>query len=162
MTLSGRIDWRRLRGRVVFRNPRASGPSATKELVWTKSVVYEQTAPGVAVFSTRAPDPGGSPLDFYISLLARTSSTTIDNIATIKEQGAVWLRADRIGGDAVDVFRYGGDGRSVYWVARDGALRRLEVRIAQLQERTARFDFTDRGPVAIALPTALRTSTTSG
>lgn len=151
---TGQIDWRRLRGQITFTNPSATGPSATKRLLWTKAVVYEQRAPGSLDFATRAPNPTGSPLDFYIALLARTSSPTIDNIAVIKEQGAIWVRSDTVGGRAVEVYRYGGDGRSIYWISDDGVLRRLEVRIANLGDQTATIDFSDRRPVRIALPKA--------
>lgn len=151
--VTGEINWRGPGGRVVFRNPKATGPEATKEIYWTKRAVFEQAAPGARRFTRRAPNPGGSPFDFYIALLSRTSATTIDNIATIREQGATWVRADRIGDEPVDIFRYGGEGRSSYWVSRSGGLlRRLEVRIADLDERIATVDFTTRGPVRIALP----------
>ena len=158
--VTGRIDWRHLRGQATFVDPVAK---LSDRVYWTKTAVFEQTGPsGVAArtFNRHPPQPKTRVIDFYISALARTSSETIDNITTIKEQGTTFLRTDRLGVDAVNVFRYGSAGKARYWLDTSGLLRRIELDLQSLSG-TAVLSFFKRGPTVIALPPITKTAIAS-
>ncbi|GGU20438.1 hypothetical protein [Lentzea flava] len=99
----------------------------------------------------------GSELDGALRLLVNLGSDRPENAQLLLQSSARWLRSDRIGDTAVDVFegpkqKDATDARLRYWLDADGKLRRLEAKLGT-QEELAVFDFTGQGdPVQVIPP----------
>lgn len=144
--MRGRVDFRSGRGTATLREPGA----ASRRYVWTRSVVYAQAEPGARRYATQRPDPDGDPVHAAIALINLLSAETIDNTANIQDQGARFLRGDRVGGTAVDVYRYRANGGATYAIGRDdGLLRRLDAR---LPSGELVVTLTSHEPVRVAVP----------
>lgn len=101
----------------------------------------------------------GSELDGALRLLVNLGSDRPENAQLLLQSSARWLRSDKIGDTAVDVFegpkqKNAADARLHYWLDADGKLRRLEAKLGN-QEELAVFDFTGSGePVKVIPPLA--------
>lgn len=99
----------------------------------------------------------GSELDGALRLLVNLGSDRPENSQLLLQSSARWLRPDRIGDTAVDVFegpkqKDAAQARLRYWLDSDGKLRRLEARLGN-QEELAVFDFTgSKEPVRVIPP----------
>jgi hypothetical protein len=145
--MSGRVDFRSGRGTATLREPSA----APRRYVWTRRAVYAQAEPGSRRYVVQPPSPDGDPVHAAIAMVNLLSAETIDNTTNIKDQGARFLRRDTIDDEAVDVYRYGPDGATTYWVDRDdGLLRRLEAVLAESDPLVV--DLTAHERVQVALP----------
>lgn len=145
--LRGRVDFRGGRGDATLRDP--SGQ--TRRYVWTRRSVHAQEAPGASRYVVQAPDPDGDPVHAAIAFLNLLSAETIDNTANIKDQDARFLRSERLGASTVDVYRYGANGRTTYWVGRDdGLLRQAQADFPDGGRLTVRL--TAHQPVRVRLP----------
>jgi hypothetical protein len=101
----------------------------------------------------------GSELDGALRLLVNLGSDRPENPQLLLQSSARWLRSDKIGDTAVDIFegpkqKDATDARLRYWIDQDGKLRRLEAKLGN-QEELAVFDFTRSGdPVKVIPPLA--------
>ncbi|MEU0880106.1 hypothetical protein ABZ345_16020 [Lentzea sp. NPDC005914] len=99
----------------------------------------------------------GSELDGALRLLVNLGSDRPENAQLLLQSSARWLRSDRIGDTAVDIFegpkqKTATDARLHYWLDADGKLRRLEAKLGS-QEEFAVFDFTGSAqPVQVIPP----------
>ena len=147
--LRGRVDFRDGRGEMTLTDPTGQ----ERRYVWTRRTVRAQAAPGSGRYVAQAPDPSGDPVHAVIAFLNLLSAETIDNTTNIKDQGARWLGRATLDGEAVDRYRYGGGGRTSYWVGvDDGLLRKVQARLPDDSLLTVRL--TAHGPVRVALPRA--------
>ncbi|MFS8100443.1 hypothetical protein LFM09_25270 [Lentzea alba] len=101
----------------------------------------------------------GSELDGALRLLVNLGADRPENPQLLLQSSARWLRSEKIGDTAVDVFegpkqKDAADARVRYWLDSDGKLRRLEAKLGN-QEELAVFDFTDsKQPVEVIPPLA--------
>lgn len=147
--LHGRVDFRDGRGEMTLTEPTGQ----ERRYAWTRRSVRAQEEPGSKRYVAQAPDPGGDPVHAAIRLLNLLSAETIDNTTNIKDQDARWLRAERLGDDEVDVYRYGADGATTYWVgADDGLLRQVEARFPD--DSVLTVELTAHRPVRVTVPRA--------
>jgi len=149
--LTGRVDFRNGRGTATLREPSA----ASRRYVWTRRVVYAQSAPGSRRYTTQPPDPDNDPVHSAIALINLLSAETIDNTANIKDQGARFLRSETLEGTLVDVYTLRANGATTYWVGReDGLLRQVE---AQFPDRgRLKLTLTSHEAVRVPLPQTAR------
>ncbi|MET8761969.1 hypothetical protein [Lentzea sp. NPDC004782] len=87
----------------------------------------------------------GSELDGALRLLVNLGSDRPENSQLLLQSSARWLRSDKIGDTAVDVFegpkqKDAAVARLRYWIDADGKLRRLEAKLGNSEE-LAVFDF---------------------
>lgn len=144
--IEGEVDFRSGRGVATLRD--RSGQE--RRYRWTRKKVYAQAAPGSSDFEIQRPDPDGNPVHRAIAFLNLLSAETVDNTVNIIDQGAHYLGRDEIGGRPVDRFRYGGDGRTTYWVGvDDGLLHRVR---AEFADGPLTVDLISHGPVRIEMP----------
>lgn len=108
-------------------------------------------------WQVRALQERGSELDGALRLLVNLGSDRPENPQLLLQSSARWLRSDKIGDTAVDIFegpkqKDATDARLRYWVDSDGKLRRLEAKLGS-QEELAVFDFTGSAdPVKVIPP----------
>ncbi|MFI6098364.1 hypothetical protein ACIA8G_22650 [Lentzea sp. NPDC051213] len=101
----------------------------------------------------------GSELDGALRLLVNLGADRPENAQLLLQSTARWLRSDKIGEAAVDVFegpkqKSDDSARLRYWLDQDGKLRRLEAKLGN-QEELAVFDFTSsKQPVQVIPPLA--------
>jgi hypothetical protein len=101
----------------------------------------------------------GSELDGALRLLVNLGADRPENSQLLLQSSARWLRSDRIGDTAVDVFegpkqKDAAEARLRYWLDSDGKLRRLEAKLGNSEE-LAVFDFTGSAePVQVIPPLA--------
>ncbi|MFD1717430.1 hypothetical protein [Georgenia deserti] len=113
-------------------------------------------------------DPSASPIEALFAMLARLGNDRPENPLLLREGGALWLREDDVGGEAVTVFAgpTSGSDRGTddqqpspeddggppdpaaagvrYWIDEAGMAHRVEIRLA---DGWARVDLTDNdGP----------------
>jgi hypothetical protein len=99
----------------------------------------------------------GSELDGALRLLVNLGSDRPENAQLLLQSSARWLRSDKVGDTAVEVFegpkqKDAADARLRYWLDADGKLRRLEARLGNAEE-LAVFDFAGPGdPVQVIPP----------
>jgi hypothetical protein len=142
----GRIDFRNGRGQATLRDP--SGQ--TRQYLWTPKMVYAQSAPKSRRYERERPNPDGNPVHQMIAFLNLLSAETVDNTVNIVDQGARYLGREEIAGATVDRYRYGGDGRTTYWVGvEDGLLHRVQ---AELPQGRLEVDLGERGKQLIKIP----------
>jgi hypothetical protein len=146
--LTGRVDFRAGRGELTLTDPQGQ----MRRYAWTRSVVLAQAAPGSREWVRQAPDPDRDAVHAAIRLLNLLSAETIDNTTNIKDQDARFLRRETLDGRAVDVYRYGADGATTYWVGDDGLLRQIEAVFPDDSVMT--FALADHRPVRVRLPRA--------
>lgn len=145
--LDGRVDFRSGRGDATLTDPQGQ----TRRYVWTRRSVQAQEAPGARRYVEQAPDADGDPVHAAIAFLNLLSAETIDNTANIKDQDARFLGAEGLDGRAVDVYRYGLNGRTTYWVGHgDGLLRQAQATFPDDSVLTVRL--TGHRPVRVRLP----------
>jgi hypothetical protein len=167
LVLDGRVDFVNHLGYAGMRTD-GRDDEASKGLVqWNLGRMAFATTP-----STKAVDPvpsvdwqvrnlreRGSELDGALRLLVNLGADRPENAQLLLQSSARWLRSDRIGGTAVDVFegpkqKNAADARLHYWLDADGKLRRLEAKLGN-QDEFAVFDFTGSGePVQVIPPLA--------
>jgi hypothetical protein len=113
----------------------------------------------VVDWQVRALRERGSELDGALRLLVNLGSDRPENSQLLLQSSARWLRSDKIGDTAVDVFegpkqKDAQDARLRYWLDLDGKLRRLEAKLGN-QEELAVFDFSgSKQPVQVIPPLA--------
>jgi hypothetical protein len=97
----------------------------------------------------------GSELDGALRLLVNLGSDRPENPQLLLQSSARWLRSDKIGDTAVDIFegpkKDNAEARLRYWLDHDGKLRRLEAKLGN-QEELAVFDFTGSGEAVQVIP----------
>lgn len=99
----------------------------------------------------------GSELDGALRLLVNLGSDRPENAQLLLQSSARWLRSDKVGDTAVDIFegpkqKDAAEARLRYWLDADGKLRRLEAKLGNSEE-LAVFDFTGSGgPVQVIPP----------
>ena len=149
MALSGRVDFRSGRGTATLREPSA----ASRRYVWTRRAVYAQAGPGSDRYVVQAPNAEGDPVHSGIAMINLLSAETIDNTANLKDQGARFLRSEKLGNAEVDVYRYRADGATTYWVNRDdGLLHQLEAKFPDGDRLV--LTLTAHKPVRVQLPSS--------
>ncbi|WP_086665933.1 hypothetical protein [Lentzea kentuckyensis] len=167
LVLDGRVDFVNHHGYAGMRTDGRSDEFAQGLLQWNLGRMAFAMTP-----STKAVDPlplvdwqvrelqeRGSELDGALRLLVNLGSDRPENSQLLLQSSARWLRADKIGDTAVDVFegprqKDATDSRLRYWLDADGKLRRLEAKLGN-QEEFAVFDFTGSGdPVQVIPPLA--------
>jgi outer membrane lipoprotein-sorting protein len=145
--MRGRVDFRDGRGAATLTDPTGE----RRRYVWTRSEVLAQSAPGASRYNRQAPDPDGDPVHATIRVINLLSAETIDNTTNIKDQDARLLRSETAGGTAVDVYRYGADGHTTYWVGHDdGLLRKIQARFPD--GRVLTVTLTAHRPVRVKMP----------
>jgi hypothetical protein len=108
--------------------------------------------------STKPVDPVPV-IDWQVRELRERGSELDGALRLLVQSSARWLRPDRIGDTAVDVFegpkqKDAVEARLRYWLDSDGKLRRLEARLGNSEE-LAVFDFTgSKEPVKVIPPLA--------
>jgi hypothetical protein len=149
--MRGRVDFRSGRGTATLHEPSA----ASRRYVWTRRVVYAQSAPGSRRYTRQRPDPDGDPVHAAIALINLLSAETIDNTANIKDQGARFLRGETLAGAPVDVYTLRRNGATTYWVGRDdGLLRQVQARFPSGGRLVVQL--TEHEAVRVALPRTAR------
>lgn len=155
-----------------------TGAFAPQALLWTTSEIgilpHEPDPAGNPVLpmpsltdpsvSLDALDPASSRLDALLSILTGLGSDRPDNPLLLQQAGALWLRADTIGGSPVTVFAapptdsprdassppLTADTSALHlWVDAKGMLRRAEARIG---DEWTTIDFSDKPGQPLALP----------
>jgi len=146
VVLDGKVDFRDGRGDVTLTDPTGQ----ERRYVWTRRTVRAQAAPGSRRWVTQQPDPDRDPVHGAIRLINLLSAETIDNTTNIKDQDARHLRSETLDGERVDVYRYGPDGATTYWVGRDGLLRQVEAVFPDGTVMT--FALSNHRPVRVSVP----------
>lgn len=150
LVLDGRVDFVEHIGYAAMRTEGRTDPASAGLLQWSPQVLAFR-----AGASQSAPDPvpgnnwqvrpiqrAGNDLDTALTLLVNLAKDRPENAQTLQQSSARWLRADKIGGVAVDVFEgpqqpgKEASGRLRYWVAGDGRLHRVEARIGATEQIT--------------------------
>lgn len=157
LVLDGRVDFVNHLGYAGMRTDGRDDQSSQGLVQWNLGRMAFAMSP-----STRAVDPvpvldwqvrdlqeRGSELDGALRLLVNLGSDRPENAQLVLQSSARWLRSERIGDTAVDVFegpkqKDAAQARLRYWLDSDGKLRRLEARLGD-QEELAVFDFTGSG-----------------
>jgi hypothetical protein len=147
--MRGRVDFRSGHGTATLRQPSA----ASRRYVWTRRVVYAQSAPGSRHYQRQAPDPDHDPVHAAIALINLLSAETIDNTANIKDQGARFLRTENLAGTPADVYRYRSNGATTYWIDRDNGLLRQVQALFPGGDRVV-VTLTSHDPEHVTLPRA--------
>lgn len=129
------------------------------ELFWNDTDVVEELDGLPLEMATRGrtdvkflsrPMTTTSPQDIVLKLVLGTASQQRDNPQLVQQGGARFLRAEMIGADAVDVYRFGE--RTVYWVRKaDGLLARVEAKITSIEGTTV-VDFLEHVRVDLTGP----------
>ncbi|MBB4664228.1 hypothetical protein [Conexibacter arvalis] len=149
VVVEGRVDFRDGRGEMTLRDPQGQ----ERRYAWTRESVRAQAEPGSRSYVAQAPDPDGDPVHAAIRFINLLSAETIDNTTNIKDQDARLLRHETLDDRAVDVYRYGADGNTTWWVdADDGLLAQVEAVFPD--DSVLTIGLTDHGPVRIRLPRA--------
>ncbi|WP_394614762.1 hypothetical protein JNUCC0626_33615 [Lentzea sp. JNUCC 0626] len=164
LVLDGRVDFVNHLGYAGMRTDGRTDAVSQGLLQWNLGRIAFAMSP-----STKAVDPvpqvdwqvralqeRGSELDGALRLLVNLGSDRPENPQLLVQSSARWLRSDKIGETAVDVFegpkKDAQDARLRYWLDADGKLRRLEAKLGN-QEELAAFDFTGSGePVRVIPP----------
>ncbi|WP_018348176.1 hypothetical protein [Longispora albida] len=164
VSLRGWIDWRQslVYGRL---EGGASGLVQSRPgVVATRAGQFDKAPfpPPAGDWNVRPARTGGRmALDTVLAVLFELSADRPENLQLLQQNGAAWLREDKVGGVDVDVFlgpRTAGPGGQTrapgeglrYWVDDGGRLRRLEARAAG-EPVTIDFDRGDR-PALTAVP----------
>lgn len=148
VVLEGKVDFRDGRGDATLTDPTGQ----ERRYLWTRRAVLAQAAPGSREWERQPPDPDGDPVHGAIRLLNLLSAETIDNTTNIKDQDARHLGTESLDGERVDVYRYGADGATTYWVGRDGLLRQVEAVFPD--DTVMTFALSDHRPVKVRVPGA--------
>lgn len=167
LLLDGRVDFVNHLGYAGMRTDGRSDEASQGLVQWNLGRMAFAMTP-----STKAVDPvpvvdwqvrnlqeRGSELDGALRLLVNLGSDRPENSQLLLQSSARWLRPDKIGDTAVDVFegprqKDATDSRLRYWLDADGKLRRLEAKLGN-QEEFAVFDFTgSKQPVQVIPPLA--------
>ena len=143
--LDGRVDFVHHHGHAGMRTEGRSDEFSQGLVQWNLGRMAFATAPS-ADWQVRDLQERGSELDGALRLLVNLGADRPENAQLLLQSSARWLRADRIGDTAVDVFegpkqKDATDSRLRYWLDADGKLRRLEAKLGN-QEELAVFDFT--------------------
>ena len=143
--LDGRVDFVHHHGHAGMRTEGRSDEFSQGLVQWNLGRMAFATAPS-ADWQVRDLQERGSELDGALRLLVNLGADRPENAQLLLQSSARWLRADRIGDTAVDVFegpkqKDATDSRLRYWLDPDGKLRRLEAKLGN-QEELAVFDFT--------------------
>lgn len=137
--LQGEVDWDGHRGRADVTWIGNPAPGRVVETAWSGDTIAERL-PTLAQALTdagrpaanwvgRPADPQNDILDRVVQFVAKLSATQRDNPVLVQQDPrAAWLRAEKLDGAVVDVYRYG-DGLTL-WVGADGRLRRVEGGLA--------------------------------
>lgn len=158
LVLDGRVDFVNHLGYAGMRTDGRDDAFSTGLLQWNLGRMAFATASS-ADWQVRDLQERGSELDGALRLLVNLGSDRPENAQLLLQSSARWLRSDRIGDTAVDVFegpkqKDAAEARLRYWLDADGKLRRLEARLGN-QEELAVFDFTGPGePVQVIPPLA--------
>lgn len=157
LVLDGRVDFVNHLGYAGMRTDGRDDQSSQGLVQWNLGRMAFAMSP-----STRAVDPvpvldwqvrdlqeRGSELDGALRLLVNLGSDRPENAQLVLQSSARWLRSERIGDTAVDVFegpkpKDAAQARLRYWLDQDGKLLRLEAKLGD-QEELAVFDFTGSG-----------------
>ncbi|NGY61855.1 hypothetical protein G7043_23285 [Lentzea sp. NEAU-D13] len=145
LLLDGRVDFVHHHGYAGMRTDGRSDEFSQGLVQWNLRRMAFATAPS-ADWQVRDLQERGSELDGALRLLLNLGADRPENAQLLLQSSARWLRADRIGDTAVDVFegprqKDATDSRLRYWLDPDGKLRRLEAKLGA-QEEPAVFDFT--------------------
>lgn len=142
LSLVGDIDYHRHVGYAMATDAGRTSPvqwSATKLVNWVWPPGAPTGEPPAALPTTqtrvRALDATTSDLDALLTILLALGQDRPDNAALIRQDGAMFVRSDTVGGVAVDVLqgpRTSGAGTAsgnglTYWVDATGHLRRVDV-----------------------------------
>jgi hypothetical protein len=158
LVLDGRVDFVNHLGHAGMRTDGRDDEFSTGLLQWNLGRMAFATAPS-ADWQVRDLQERGSELDGALRLLVNLGADRPENAQLLLQSSARWLRADRIGDTAVDVFegprqKDAEEARLRYWLDSDGKLRRLEAKLGNSEE-LAVFDFTGPGePVQVIPPLA--------
>ncbi|WP_330277209.1 hypothetical protein OG205_16935 [Lentzea sp. NBC_00516] len=167
IVLDGRVDFVNHLGYAGMRTDGREDAVSQGLLQWNLGRMAFATSPSttavepvpVVDWRVRALRERGSELDGALRLLVNLGSDRPENPQLLLQSTARWLRPDKIGDAAVDVFegprqKDAADARLRYWLDQDGKLRRLEARLGA-QEDLAVFDFADsKQPVQVIPPLA--------
>lgn len=162
LVLDGRVDFVNHLGYAGMRTDGRDDEFSKGLLQWNLGRMAFAMSP-----STKAVDPvpvvdwqvrelqeRGSELDGALRLLVNLGADRPENAQLLLQSNARWLRSDKIGDTAVDVFegpkqKDAKESRLRYWLDADGKLRRLEAKLGN-QEELAVFDFTtSKEPVRV-------------
>lgn len=156
LLLDGRVDFVNHLGNAGMRTDGRDDEFSQGLLQWNLGRVAFATAPS-ADWQVRELQERGSELDGALRLLVNLGADRPENAQLLLQSSARWLRSDKIGDTAVDVFegprqKDATDSRLRYWLDADGKLRRLEAKLGN-QEEFAVFDFTGPArPVQVIPP----------
>lgn len=158
--LTAEIDFARTRGHVVFSVPAtATTRAGDVELYWTeRAVIQPDDASRDATGSARTWESvpirtDGITAHQYIRFLGLLASKVVDNVGTIRVNGAALIGTDDVRGTPVDVYRLKKDGRTIWAVGHDdGQLHRVDADIAGLGPSFV--EIVARGPQTIDIPPA--------
>ncbi|MGW0517658.1 hypothetical protein [Crossiella sp. NPDC003009] len=142
VVLDGRIDFVSHLGYAAMRTEGRNDSASAGLLQWSPEVLAFRAGAGqLAVdpvpgngWQVRPMQRAGNELDTALTLLVDLAADRPDNAELLRQSSARWLRADRVGEVAVDVFEgplepgKDANGRLRYWVGGDGRLHRLEAR----------------------------------
>lgn len=158
LVLDGRVDFVNHLGQAGMRTDGRDDEFSKGLLQWNLGRMAFATAPS-ADWQVRDLQERGSELDGALRLLVNLGADRPENAQLLLQSSARWLRSDKIGDTAVDVFegpkqKDAAEARLRYWLDADGKLRRLEAKLGT-QEELAVFDFTGPGePVQVIPPLA--------
>lgn len=158
LVLDGRVDFVNHLGHAGMRTDGRDDEFSKGLVQWNLGRMAFATAPS-ADWQVRDLQERGSELDGALRLLVNLGADRPENAQLLLQSSARWLRADRIGDTAVDVFegpkqKDAAEARLRYWLDPDGKLRRLEAKLGNSEE-LAVFDFTGPGePVQVIPPLA--------
>jgi hypothetical protein len=155
LLLDGRVDFVHHLGNAGMRTDGRDDEFSRGLLQWNLGRVAFATAPS-ADWQVRDLQERGSELDGALRLLVNLGADRPENAQLLLQSSARWLRPDRVGDTAVDVFegpkqKDAAEARLRYWLDSDGKLRRLEAKLGNSEE-LAVFDFTGPGEPVQAIP----------
>ncbi|MFC3892652.1 hypothetical protein ACFOWZ_14310 [Lentzea rhizosphaerae] len=158
LLLDGRVDFVNHRGNADMRTDGRDDEFSKGLLQWNLGRVAFAVAPS-ADWQVRELQERGAELDGALRLLVNLGADRPENAQLLLQSSARWLRSDKVGDTAVDVFegpkqQNAAEARVRYWLDSDGKLRRLEAKLGNSEE-LAVFDFTGSGgTVQVILPLA--------
>ncbi|MGR3931698.1 hypothetical protein [Streptomyces sp. BRA346] len=145
LTVIGSVDYQRELGYGVVHGT-GRDTSSDGLIEWTATSVFVHpmaNAPARAPASPprsgwygRPLQSSGSALDSSLAIALGLGSDRPDNAELLPQNGATWLRRDRVDGHRVDVMagpssrgHSGTAGRVRYWVGSDGTMHRVRLRV---------------------------------
>ena len=168
LVLDGRVDFVNHLGYAGMRTDGRDDEFSKGLVQWNLGRMAFATSPStkpvdpvpVIDWQVRELQERGSELDGALRLLVNLGSDRPENSQLLLQSSARWLRPDKIGDTAVDVFegpkqKDAAAARLRYWLDQDGKLRRLEAKLGNSEE-LAVFDFTGSAQPVLVIPPLAR------